>query len=227
MTTFDFMGKRKIAAAVSIVLVVVSVGSVIFLGVNRGLDFTGGGRVELGFETAVTAEQIRALLTDAGYTEGVVQSLLVAFEGGKQARVPSPRHEEHARVAGQGIDAPLRFTLRLFESAGVPLLCPHARAHIHDEHRVSRFQRVGFPIDEFCHFSLHHMNDLIKIVPLWTCAFLADFGPFDVAMKHGDRTISQIFADKPNQTAVFQFVIPFLLGFCFCNQSLFHSYLLL
>ncbi|MDE0036327.1 MAG: protein translocase subunit SecF [Gammaproteobacteria bacterium] len=75
MTTFDFMGKRKIAAAVSIVLVVVSVGSVIFLGVNRGLDFTGGVRVELGFETAVTAEQIRALLTDAGYTEGVVQSL--------------------------------------------------------------------------------------------------------------------------------------------------------
>ncbi|MDE0179078.1 MAG: protein translocase subunit SecF [Gammaproteobacteria bacterium] len=75
MTTFDFMGKRKIAAAVSIALVVISVGSVIFLGVNRGLDFTGGVRVELGFETAVTAEQIRALLTDAGYTEGVVQSL--------------------------------------------------------------------------------------------------------------------------------------------------------
>ena len=75
MTTFDFMGKRKIAAVVSVALVVVSVGSVIFLGVNRGLDFTGGVRVELGFETPVTAEQIRALLTDAGYTEGVVQSL--------------------------------------------------------------------------------------------------------------------------------------------------------
>ena len=75
MTTFDFMGKRKIAAAVSIALVVVSVGSVIFLGVNRGLDFTGGVRVELGFETAVTAEEIRALLTDAGFTQGVVQSL--------------------------------------------------------------------------------------------------------------------------------------------------------
>ena len=75
MTTFDFMGKRKIAAAVSTVLVVISIGSVIFLGVNRGLDFTGGVRVELGFDTAVTAEEVRALLTDAGYTEGVVQNL--------------------------------------------------------------------------------------------------------------------------------------------------------
>ena len=75
MTTFDFMGKRKIAAAVSIALVVISIGSVIILGVNRGLDFTGGVRVELGFETAVTAEEVRALLTDAGYTEGVVQNL--------------------------------------------------------------------------------------------------------------------------------------------------------
>ena len=75
MTTFDFMGKRKVAAAVSIALVIISIGSVIILGVNRGLDFTGGVRVELGFETAVTAEEVRALLTDAGYTEGVVQNL--------------------------------------------------------------------------------------------------------------------------------------------------------
>ena len=75
MTTFDFMGKRRIAAAASISLVVISIGSVIFLGVNRGLDFTGGVRVELGFETAVTAEEVRALLSDAGYTEGVVQNL--------------------------------------------------------------------------------------------------------------------------------------------------------
>ena len=75
MTTFDFMGKRKVAAAVSIALVVVSIGSVIFMGVNRGLDFTGGVRVVMGFETAVTAEQVRGLLGGAGFTEGVVQNL--------------------------------------------------------------------------------------------------------------------------------------------------------
>ena len=74
MTTFDFMGKRRIAAAVSVVLVAVSIGSVIFLGVNRGLDFTGGVRVEMGFGAPVTAEEVRALLTAEGFTEGVVQN---------------------------------------------------------------------------------------------------------------------------------------------------------
>ena len=74
MTTFDFMGKRRIAAAVSVALVVVSVVSVVFVGVNRGLDFTGGVRVEMGFGAAVTAEEVRAVLAGAGYAQGVVQN---------------------------------------------------------------------------------------------------------------------------------------------------------
>ena len=74
MTTFDFMGKRFIAAAVSVVLVLVSIGSVIFAGVNRGLDFTGGVEVEFGFPTAVDVEQVRTVLDDAGFGSAVVQS---------------------------------------------------------------------------------------------------------------------------------------------------------
>ena len=74
MTTFDFMGKRKIAGVVSIVLVVVSIASVIFIGVSRGLDFTGGVRVEMGFAAPVTAEQVRGVLTREGFAEGVVQN---------------------------------------------------------------------------------------------------------------------------------------------------------
>ena len=74
MTTFDFMGKRFIAAAVSVVLVLISIGSVIFAGVNRGLDFTGGVEVEFGFPTAVNVEQVRTVLDDAGFGSAVVQS---------------------------------------------------------------------------------------------------------------------------------------------------------
>ncbi|MEM8766500.1 MAG: protein translocase subunit SecF [Pseudomonadota bacterium] len=69
----DFMGKRKLAGIVSIVLVV---GSFIALGVqglNRGLDFTGGTLVEVGFEEPVDPEQVRGLLEGAGYQNGVVQ----------------------------------------------------------------------------------------------------------------------------------------------------------
>lgn len=74
MTTFDFMGKRHVAAVVSVVLVLVSIGSVIFAGVNRGLDFTGGVEVEFGFPAAVDVEQVRAELADAGFGSAVVQS---------------------------------------------------------------------------------------------------------------------------------------------------------
>ena len=74
MTTFDFMGKRHVAAVVSVVLVLVSIGSVVFAGVNRGLDFTGGVEVEFGFPAAVDVEQVRAELADAGFGSAVVQS---------------------------------------------------------------------------------------------------------------------------------------------------------
>ena len=74
MTTFDFMGKRKIAAWASIASVIVSIGSVIFMGINRGLDFTGGVRVEIGFAESVSVEDVRVVLNDAGLSDGVVQN---------------------------------------------------------------------------------------------------------------------------------------------------------
>ena len=74
MTTFDFMSKRRIAAVASAVLVLVSIAAVVFGGVNRGLDFTGGVEVEFGFPTAVDVRQVRAALADAGLDSGVVQT---------------------------------------------------------------------------------------------------------------------------------------------------------
>ena len=74
MTTFDFMGKRVIAAAVSVVLVIGAVVAVTFAGINRGLDFTGGALVEFGFAEAIDPETVRSVLVDAGYENGVVQN---------------------------------------------------------------------------------------------------------------------------------------------------------
>ena len=73
-TTFDFMGKRRIAAGVSIVLVVASVVAIVFVGINRGLDFTGGALVEFGFAEAVDPEVVRDVLVAAGFENGVVQN---------------------------------------------------------------------------------------------------------------------------------------------------------
>ncbi len=70
---FDFMGRRKLAGGVSIVLVLLSLGSLTFNGLNFGLDFTGGTLVEVGFPESVDPEALRGQLDDAGFANGVVQ----------------------------------------------------------------------------------------------------------------------------------------------------------
>ncbi|MEQ6884833.1 protein translocase subunit SecF [Salicola sp. Rm-C-2C1-2] len=70
----DFMGVRRIAAAVSIILVL---GAVISLGVKGlalGLDFTGGSLVELEYAEAPELPDVRSKLESAGYDNAMVQN---------------------------------------------------------------------------------------------------------------------------------------------------------
>lgn len=69
----DFMGKRNIALIFSLVLLIVSAGSLITRGLNFGLDFTGGAQIELGFEQPADLEQIRTSLNQANYKDVAVQ----------------------------------------------------------------------------------------------------------------------------------------------------------
>ncbi len=70
---FDFMSYRKIAARISIGLVLLSIVSLAVNQVEWGLDFTGGSLIEVAYETPVDPETIRGHLTEAGYTGHVVQ----------------------------------------------------------------------------------------------------------------------------------------------------------
>ncbi|MFD2228845.1 protein translocase subunit SecF [Alkalimarinus sediminis] len=70
----DFMGKRKIAAVLSILFVLVSLGSLAFKGLVFGLDFTGGTLVEVEYQAAPDLNEVRAQLTDAGYEKLTVQN---------------------------------------------------------------------------------------------------------------------------------------------------------
>ncbi|GGX41090.1 protein translocase subunit SecF [Saccharospirillum salsuginis] len=70
---YDFMGARRIAAAISIVLLVISIGSLAVQGLNFGLDFTGGAQIEVGYEDPADVSDIRQTLTEAGYRDVVVQ----------------------------------------------------------------------------------------------------------------------------------------------------------
>ncbi len=69
----DFMAGRKIAAAISVLLVLGSIAALSVKGLNFGLDFTGGTLLEVGFENEVDPETVRQQLEADGYRDGVVQ----------------------------------------------------------------------------------------------------------------------------------------------------------
>jgi len=71
---YNFMGPRKIAAAFSLVLLLISIGSLAVNGLKLGLDFTGGSLVEVGYEKPANLNQIRDQLEAAGYDDAVVQT---------------------------------------------------------------------------------------------------------------------------------------------------------
>ncbi len=62
---FDFIGKRKMSYIISGVVILVSVVSLFIQGLNLGVEFTGGRTFVVRFDQDVTAEQVRAQLTDA------------------------------------------------------------------------------------------------------------------------------------------------------------------
>lgn len=72
--SFDFMGFRKLASVISIILVVASIALLGIRGLNFGMDFTGGTSVELEYTQAPQLDQVRSSLAAAGYDEFVVQN---------------------------------------------------------------------------------------------------------------------------------------------------------
>ncbi|PCK02270.1 MAG: protein translocase subunit SecF [Alteromonadaceae bacterium] len=68
----NFMGQRKVAATISIVLLVLSIASLAVNHLNFGLDFTGGTEVELEYQNSANLEQIRKDLKAEGYRSAVV-----------------------------------------------------------------------------------------------------------------------------------------------------------
>lgn len=62
---FDFIGKRKMSYIISGVVILVSVVSLFIQGLNLGVEFTGGRTFVVRFDQDVTAEQVRAQLTEA------------------------------------------------------------------------------------------------------------------------------------------------------------------
>lgn len=68
----NFMGQRKIAMFLSLILLLGSIASIAVKGLNFGLDFTGGTLVEVHYSEVVPLKNIRDSLDLAGYKNAVV-----------------------------------------------------------------------------------------------------------------------------------------------------------
>ncbi len=69
----DFLGKRKLAVGLSLVLSVAAVVSLFARGLNFAIDFTGGTVVEAEYREAVDLNKLRAQLEQAGFANPTVQ----------------------------------------------------------------------------------------------------------------------------------------------------------
>jgi len=72
-TSIDFIGKRMFALIFSVVLLSTCIFSLATTGLNFGIDFSGGTKVELVYPDEVSVVDMRATLQSGGYPEAVVQ----------------------------------------------------------------------------------------------------------------------------------------------------------
>jgi preprotein translocase subunit SecF len=77
-TNIDFMGMRKICFAISGSLALLGLFALIQVGTGRanlGIDFAGGTSVQVKFSSAVSLDEVRSALEDAGLVEFDLQDL--------------------------------------------------------------------------------------------------------------------------------------------------------
>ena len=71
---FNFMGFRRQAVLLSLVLVLISLGSLLTKGLNLGIDFTGGNLVQIEFSSPVNVGDVRGVLAGVGQDSAVIQA---------------------------------------------------------------------------------------------------------------------------------------------------------
>lgn len=98
-TNFDFMGKRRIAYAASIVLVILSLALLFTRGLNLGIDFTGGTVIEVGYDRPVALDRVRGALAKGGYEQAVVQHFGTSQD--VLLRLPPREGENRAELSDQ------------------------------------------------------------------------------------------------------------------------------
>ena len=91
---YNFMGVRRAAAMGSLLLVLISLGSLAMRGLDFGLDFTSGTSVQLNFSESVAIGDVNTALAEGGYNDAVV----VSFGADRDIRIILPVDESVAEA---------------------------------------------------------------------------------------------------------------------------------
>ena len=100
---YDFMGKRKLFYGLSGVLIGAGILSMVTIGFNWGVDFSGGRTYVVKFANDVSVDQVRTALEPGFSTNGVQSTVGVKTYGGsRQVKVTTNYLVD---VSGEGVDA--------------------------------------------------------------------------------------------------------------------------
>ncbi len=105
----DFMRGRRVAALLSMIAILIAIGSLALRGLEFGLDFTSGTSVRLNFSQTAPIDAVNSELEQAGYEDAVV----VNFGSDRDIRVLLPldpnaeaaNEAEQAALTGEAIAA--------------------------------------------------------------------------------------------------------------------------
>ena len=99
---FNFMGMRKVTSIVSALLIIFSVFTLSYQGLNLGIDFTGGTLVEVGYPQAVNLDKLRQSFSDSEFNDVAIQY----FGSAKEIliRIPPQQGLNSADVSNKLLD---------------------------------------------------------------------------------------------------------------------------
>lgn len=110
-TNFDFIGKRKITFTIVILSTLIFMGSLLFKGLNYGIDFKGGVVMEVRMPNTPNIHHLREQLEPLKLGEvaiqefGSAQDLMIKFENVKgQNSIPETAVSSIKTILGEGVE---------------------------------------------------------------------------------------------------------------------------
>ena len=117
----NFLSKRYFALICSVILLLTSMASLTFQGLNPGIEFTGGFSIEVSYQEPPAINDIRYELASGGFPEAIVQS----FGSPKDINIRiMPRENIDNKTIGKQIEAILNNSTNAVELRGSEFVSP-------------------------------------------------------------------------------------------------------